>query len=240
MPRPRPPGIGLSYVPLLDSALQSAAEIEEALGCRIRLTQSRVKAASMPALDGAGGCGAPDVVRLDGLLLRDQTMVAFSPPPLLRCGMAEELAKWVRDDLAPAAQALGSPLKSVENYNSFECRGRNRVFGARLSEHGRANALDVRSIKLANGNVVELTDRAVAREFREDLRKVTCARFTTVLGPESDGHHEGHIHVDLAERRNGYRLCQWEVRDPVPDVPLPRPRPDFEAMEAKAKADDEK
>jgi hypothetical protein len=27
-------------------------------------------------------------------------------------------------------------------------RGRNRVVGARLSEHGRANALDIRAIKL--------------------------------------------------------------------------------------------
>jgi hypothetical protein len=55
----------------------------------------------------------------------------------------------------------------------------------------------------------------------------------TVLGPGSDGYHESHIHIDLAERHNGYKLCQWDVRDPPPpsveaaeeDVPLPRPRP---------------
>jgi hypothetical protein len=69
-----------------------------------------------------------------------------------------------------------------------------------------------------------------------------------VLGPGSDGHHEEHIHVDLAERRGGYKMCQWDVRDaaavaeknePPADaaasapavgglsepVPLPRPRP---------------
>jgi hypothetical protein len=55
------------------------------------------------------------------------------------------------------------------------------------------------------------------------------------------------VHLDLAERRNGYKLCQWDVREPPPaqaeaapggedageqaeaidagDVPLPRPRP---------------
>jgi hypothetical protein len=38
-----------------------------------------------------------------------------------------------------------------------------------------------------------------------------------VLGPGSDGYHEEHIHLDLAERRNGYKLCQWELREP----PLP-------------------
>ncbi len=57
------------------------------------------------------------------------------------------------------------------------------------------------------------------------LRKEACAKFTTVLGPGSDGYHEEHIHLDLAERRNGYRICQWDVLDPVPDVPLPRARP---------------
>ncbi len=55
----------------------------------------------------------------------------------------------------------------------------------------------------------------------------------TVLGPGSDGYHEDHVHVDLAERRNNYRICEWDVRIPEPvsaaadadSVPLPRPRP---------------
>jgi hypothetical protein len=53
-----------------------------------------------------------------------------------------------------------------------------------------------------------------------------------VLGPGSDGYHEDHVHVDLAERRGGYRMCQWDVREPgeelaasATNVPLPRPRP---------------
>ena len=79
-------------------------------------------------------------------------------------------------------------------------------------------------MKLANGRLVEWTDPAVAREARESLRRSACGRFMTVLGPGSDGYHESHIHVDLAERRGNYRMCQWEVRD-VADVPLPRPRP---------------
>ena len=55
-----------------------------------------------------------------------------------------------------------------------------------------------------------------------------------MLGPGSDGYHEDHVHVDLAERRGGYRMCQWDIREedekPAPaadavQVPLPRPRP---------------
>jgi hypothetical protein len=90
-----------------------------------------------------------------------------------------------------------------------------------LSEHGRANALDVRGLKLANGQSLSLTDRGVARDVREKVLGSVCGRFTTVLGPGSDGYHEDHIHLDLAERRNGYRICHWEVYDP-----LPAPRPD--------------
>jgi len=67
------------------------------------------------------------------------------------------------------------------------------------------------------------------------VRKSVCAHFTTVLGPGSDGYHENHIHVDLAERRGGYRMCQWDVRDPKPaagevatTIPLPPARPKIE------------
>ena len=88
--------------------------------------------------------------------------------------------------------------------------------GAQLSEHGRANALDVRGVKLANGQSISLTDRSVPRELRESVLHSVCTRFTTVLGPGSDGYHEDHIHLDLMERHNNYKICQWNVWDPLP------------------------
>jgi hypothetical protein len=74
----------------------------------------------------------------------------------------------------------------------------------------------------------------VPKNFREGLRKSACAQFTTVLGPGSDGSHEDHIHVDLLERRGGYRICEWDVREPpapafVDSVPLPRAHPAIDA-----------
>jgi len=72
---------------------------------------------------------------------------------------------------------------------------------------------------------------ALAKDFRVALRESACHRFTTVLGPGSDGYHEAHIHFDLAERSHGYRICQWDVREPpaaaeiAGNVPLPVPRP---------------
>jgi hypothetical protein len=144
--------------------------------------------------------------------------------------MAEAVADWVREEVGGAAAGLGAPLKSIENFDSYDCRGRNRIVGAKLSEHGKANALDVRSVTLANGKDFRLTEAAVPRDFREHMRQSACARFKTVLGPGSDGYHEDHVHLDLAERHNDYRMCQWDIREPaqVADIPLPRPRP-FEA-----------
>jgi hypothetical protein len=49
-----------------------------------------------------------------------------------------------------------------------------------------------------------------------------------VLGPGSDWYHEDHIHLDLAQRHNDYRICQWNVWDPLPHVAplLPAERPE--------------
>jgi hypothetical protein len=97
-----------------------------------------------------------------------------------------------------------------------------------LSEHGRANALDVRALKLANGQSISLTDRTVSRDLRESVLHSVCARFMTVLGPGSDWYHEDHIHLDLMERHNNYKICQWNVWDPLPQIAplLPAGRPD--------------
>ena len=68
-----------------------------------------------------------------------------------------------------------------------------------------------------------------------------CARFSTVLGPGSDWYHEDHIHLDLMERRNNYRICQWNVWDPLPQVGplLPAERPEeAPPREVAAKSDE--
>lgn len=170
------------------------------------------------------------MVRLDAVILDDKRHIAIAPGATLRCSMAKAFSEWVREDLTPLALTLGAALASVENADSFECRGRNRVAGAKLSEHGKGNAIDVHAIKLANGVLVQPTDASVSKEFRDHWLGSVCKRFTTVLGPGSDGYHENHIHVDLAERHNGYRICHWEVRTQEEEVarrgvPVPAPRP---------------
>ena len=192
------------------------------------LTEAIAIAPSIPDIHGAGGCGGEDLVRLEAIVLPDQRRVSVKPAAILRCAMATALADWIRTDIAPLAVGLGSTISDLDNFDSFECRGRNRIVGARLSEHGRANALDVRALNLANGRSIALTDRTVPRELRETVLRSVCARFSTVLGPGSDWYHEDHIHLDLVERRNNYRICQWNVWDPLPpSAPLlPAERPE--------------
>ena len=196
--------------------------------CRLALTDAIAIAPSIPDIKGAGGCGGEDLVRLEAVVLPDKRRVPVKPAAILRCAMATAVADWIRTDMAPLAASLGSTISDLDNFDSFECRGRNRVVGAKLSEHGRANALDVRALKLANGQSISLTDRTVSRETRESVLRSVCARFSTVLGPGSDWYHEDHIHLDLAERRNNYRICQWNVWDPLPQIAplLPAERPE--------------
>jgi hypothetical protein len=207
----------------------ASVKADEPSACQVRIADKIAVIEPLPSLSGPGDCGANDVVRLEAIIQPDKSRVTLSPPATMRCTMAEAVATWVREDLTAATAQLDSLPRALDNYASYDCRGRNRVAGAKISEHGLANAIDVRGIRLANGRFAEFTDPSVSREFREAVRQSACARFTTILGPGSDGHHETHIHMDLAERRGGYRLCQWNVLDAVADipkdVPLPRPRP---------------
>ena len=187
-----------------------------------------------PSMAGPGACGGEDLIELDAVLLSDGSRVAVAPKATLRCDMAESFAAWLRDEAAPRLRLLNSPLRTVVNEDSYECRGRNRVASAKVSEHGKGNAIDVRGFILADKRRIVLTDANEPKDLRETLRDSACRRFTTVLGPGSDAYHEQHIHLDVLERRAGYRICQWDVREPAPlpavvasreAVPLPPPRP---------------
>jgi hypothetical protein len=209
----------------------NSAEVTSALTeCDQRL-QAIATIELLPRLIGPDACGGGDMVRLQSVLRTGGGRIELKPAPVLRCAFAESVAGWLRDEAAPHVDKLGAALRAVETYDDFECRGRNRVGGAKLSEHGKGNAVDLGAFILSDGRVLSLTDVKVAKDFRDELRESACHRFTTVLGPGSDSYHESHIHLDLIERRQGFRMCQWDVRTPAPaevvsaGVPLPTPRP---------------
>jgi hypothetical protein len=226
-PRPLPHADQSTGAPAAESPASEPSE------CRKRL-ESLAEIIPMPSVNGPGACGGEDMVRLDAVRLEDQRRISITPPPMLRCSMAAALADWVRDDVAPRVRLLGANLRSIDNFGDYECRGRNRVAGAKLSEHGKGNAIDIRAFALDDGRTIRLTDASVPVDFRKALRASACARFTTVLGPGSDGYHNSHIHLDLAVRHNGYRICEWNMNTPeappsgatAAGVPLPIPKPE--------------
>jgi len=238
LPKPRPadapvtepekPAAAKPVPATTDKPAEQASPPPPPSACRLALTDAIAIAPSIPDIKGPGECGGEDLVRLEAVVLPDKRRVSVKPAAILRCAMATEIANWIRIDMAPLATSLGSVISDLNNLDSFECRGRNGVAGAKMSEHGRANALDVHDLKLASGQSISFTDRTVPREVRETVLHSMCARFTTVLGPGSDGYHEEHIHLDLMERHNNYKICQWNVWDPLPQIAplLPAERPE--------------
>jgi hypothetical protein len=167
----------------------------------------------LPAIEGPGECGASDVVQLKAILLEEGRKVGFQPPVTLQRTMAEAVVNWVREDLGKALESFGARLATIESYGSYSCRSRNNIVGAKLSEHGKANAIDIHGFRLSDGKAIIPTDTLAASTLREVIRQSACERFNTVLGPGSDGYHEDHIHLDLLDRPpRHFRLCQWEVR----------------------------
>lgn len=214
LPRPRPQQLNAAVTGEIPAPADEAeAEPPPPSACFVSLSEHAV-VQSLPDFNEAG-CAVADAVRIEAIILPDQRRVAVQPAGTLRCEMAAALTDWVRDVVAPVTVAhLGSPLRAVENFDSFSCRSRNRIKGAKLSEHGKGNAFDLRSLKLANGTVVRPADQNLSKDFRDGMRMSACGHFRTVLGPDSDGYHQDHIHLDIAERKHGYRMCQWDVLQP--------------------------
>lgn len=173
--------------------------------------------ASVSGLSGGELCGDVAPVRLTAVRLQDGGRVELRPAVLARCELAHIFSRWVREGAAAASRLAGGGLERIEIAASYSCRPRNNVKGARVSEHGMGNAIDIGAFEFADGRRVAIGTESAPAVFLAELRRSACARFTTVLGPGADAAHATHLHVDLARRRGGWRLCQWNM----PDWPLP-------------------
>ncbi|GGF82850.1 hypothetical protein GCM10007301_48720 [Azorhizobium oxalatiphilum] len=180
--------------------------------CAALVQRRQMIAAPAPPVAARPGCSLPSPVQLSGVRLDDGTTVTLSPAAILRCDAAAAITQWVREDLSRAAQDLGSPLDTVRVAASYDCRPRNRVAGAKMSDHGQGIAMDVGGVVLQDKRVFAVKDNGLPMALQASMKASMCARFTTVLGPGSDGYHEDHVHVDLAQRYLNIRLCRWEIR----------------------------
>lgn len=183
-----------------------------AAACAAAVADGAIVAMAETGLTIGKGCALPDPVRLTGVRRADGGLIRLTPAAVLRCDAALAVAAWAREDLAPAIAALGTELSAIKVAASYDCRPRNRQAGARMSEHGFGNAFDVGGFLVRDRRTLIVADRSFPMSLQTRMKASACMRFSTVLGPGSDGFHEDHVHVDLARRRNNLSLCRWTLK----------------------------
>lgn len=175
---------------------QPVAEREDPAQCFARL--DRIAGLKYRRLEprSEGPCGFDN-----GVLLLD-IGVPVTGLKAVSCPVAEQLYRWVNDGVRPAARDhFGSEVVRIQSFGSYACRTRNGQPGERMSEHSRANAVDIAAFTMANGRTVAVKSgwRGAGDEqsFLRAVHRAGCARFNIVIGPDGDAYHQDHIHLDM-------------------------------------------
>ena len=129
-----------------------------------------------------GPCGDAAPYRLASLGKKHR--VVFSPAPVLNCRMIQALDTWLRKGLQPLAKKhLGGPIARVSVMSSYSCRNAYGRKKTRLSEHGKANALDIGGFRTSKGVKTRLladwglTQRdLIAKAKREEAARLARAK----------------------------------------------------------------
>jgi hypothetical protein len=155
-------------------AMWSAAEISAARARCQALLKDRniifIQAEPIKEKD----CGAPAPIQL--ISIGSTPQVSLSPPPIVTCDLAAALSTWLDREVQPASrQLLGGPVIRLEVMSAYSCRNAYARITARLSEHGRANALDVAGFITERGDMADL--KADWGETSRDIQfKIAAAK----------------------------------------------------------------
>ncbi|HZP19589.1 MAG TPA: extensin family protein [Bauldia sp.] len=156
-----------------------------------------------------GDCGMPDPVAIASL---DEGDVDFTTKAILNQRTAGVVALWVDNDVRPAAQSvLSGELTGLRIAASYDCRSRDNIQGARLSEHAFGNAIDISAFRVGK-RWIEVGNKANSADderFLQTVRLAACKRFTTVLGP-GEPYHDTHFHLDIGKhgKTGKFRICE--------------------------------
>jgi len=183
---------------------QAAAEASSAAArqCRAELEREEVKFRALPDRRFGGGCTALNAVQLLDAGMPTANLGAMT------CPLARQFARWTREAVQPAADRyFNSKVVRIESFGTYACRPVNGVPGGRLSEHGRANAVDIAAFVLADGRRVNVRDGwhgedEDQRRFLRTIHQAGCRRFTVGIGPDANAQHHDHFHFDMGE--SGY------------------------------------
>ncbi|MFB2551678.1 extensin family protein [Ensifer soli] len=176
--------------------------------CRAELTRLGVRFAEVPPISQGKSCGIPYPLKLSGL----SGNITVKPAVTLNCQVTLAFARWVKNELNPAARARYlSGIAAIEPMGGYSCRTINSRRGNPMSEHARGNAIDIGTFVLKSGKEIDVRQKGFFA-FREKgllkaVRGDSCKYFTTVLGPGSDPQHWNHFHFDLRSHKSGRRHC---------------------------------
>jgi hypothetical protein len=172
--------------------IADSAALRQCIG---KLDQTVPRYALLPDRTFEGGCSAVGAVQLRDIGTPVSNLGSMT------CGLAEAFTEWVQRDLQGPAQAiLGSRIARVESMGTFSCRNIIGAGSGKLSEHGRANAVDIGAFVLADGRRVTVKDGWSDGDDAKFLRAVhasACHRFKTVLSPDYNAAHHDHLHFDM-------------------------------------------
>jgi hypothetical protein len=180
------------------------------IACRQELRRMGVVYVDKPAISNGPACQVPYPISLSGL----SGNIAVRPAVTLNCQVTLAFAKWVKNELAPAARTrYWTGIGTIVPLGGYSCRRMNnsRQRYNPMSEHAHGNAIDVGTFILKNGHVIDVRKKGLF-SFREGrllkaVRIDSCRYFDTVLGPGSNPEHWNHFHFDLRERNGGRRYC---------------------------------
>ena len=186
-------------------------DLDKAKACEAELRTLGVKFKINQAIDDSGECGSPRPLHIKSL--KGGINIKSYNDVNLRCETALNFARWVSEVVVPSSKLhLGIKPDKLVLSTTYKCRRRNSNPTAKYSEHAYANAIDFLGIDFDDGSSMEIKvrkdDSNAMRAFQAAIRGGSCAYFTTVIGPMTNKYHNDHLHLDLAERKSGYRLCE--------------------------------
>lgn len=152
----------------------------------------------LPDQNFGGGCSVSGAVQLLDV------GVSVTNVKAVKCGVARQLALWMRESVQPAARdALGSRVVKLESMGGYACRNvvGNAASAGNRSEHATANAVDIGGFVLADGRRISIkagwNGDDDERKFLRAVRHGGCKRFQTVLSPDYNAAHHDHLHFDM-------------------------------------------
>lgn len=121
----------------------------------------------------SGQCGAPAPVEL--ISVGSKPQVTFSTPVVMTCDMVKALHDWLKKDVQPAARGvLGAPVVRLDVMSGYSCRNAYGRKHNRMSEHGRANAIDLKAFITEKGETIDFLNEWGLTE-REAKARIAAA-----------------------------------------------------------------